>query len=62
MFVRMVMLAVAVAIAVFAIRYGVPHLLGTANDVTIVDATVRALFVLTALVGLRWWASRQRFG
>jgi hypothetical protein len=62
MFARMAMIAVAAAIATFAIRYGVPFLLGTTTDITIVDAMVRALFVLMALIGLGWWASRQRFG
>jgi hypothetical protein len=62
MFMRMVMLAVAVAIGTFAIRYGVPHLLGTDSDVTFFDAAVRALFVLVALIGIGWWGSRQRIG
>jgi hypothetical protein len=59
MFVRMVLIAVAAAICVFAIRYGIPHLFGTANDVTVFDATIRALLILLVLVGLGWWWSRR---
>jgi hypothetical protein len=51
--------AVVAAATVFAIRLGVPIVLGARNQMTWFDASIRGAFVLLAFAGVWLWARRQ---
>ena len=54
------LLAIAAALACFAIRLGAPVAFGAQNDMTIEDASIRAVLVFVAIITVGWWYSRRQ--
>ena len=54
------LLAIVAALGCFAIRLGVPAAFDTQNDMTIEDASIRAVLVFVATFALGLWCSRRQ--
>jgi hypothetical protein len=53
-------LAIAAAVACFAIRLGIPVAFGAQTETTFEDASVRAVLLFVAIMAIGWWYSRRQ--